>query len=193
MTQLRKLREFVFGAFWWSKPVCNQPVIILDRNSQAGFHPAMPTDEIKTRSAKDIWDYLKTRQRVYFATMKDFSPQSLWVIDQFFRLCSGDGPDRVGSPFDTKDTLPLIFSLGAYIGEVVRQHYGDKCEWGDEVLEGEISLHLPGDKEPLHPMDFIRSQMDDYKPESIVRWGLDAGLPVGERPKFYNTRFRKTD
>jgi hypothetical protein len=140
-------------------------------------------EQIK-KDADDIWTYLKGRPRIFFPDAKDFSPQSLWTIERFFEACSGKGVDKGGSPFDVIDHTQIQFQLGAYIGEVVRRHYGEKCTWNcDEVFEDKLELRLPDKKlPPLFPMRFIGEQIRSYKQGSIVEWGSKAGLNVGKQP-----------
>jgi hypothetical protein len=150
----------------------------------------MPLDEQIKEAAEKIWDKIKTHLRIANPTAPAFSPRSLWTINNLFESDDERKPggllffwESAQSPVGVIQRQQRIFELGAYVGEVVRRHYGDKCAWGDEVREREIELHLPGGKKPLHPMRFIGEQITKYKSGSIVKWGVDAGLPVGERPK----------
>jgi hypothetical protein len=163
---------------------------LLDLRNPALIVP-MGTDKQIEEAAEKIWTYLKSRQVIFLPGVRDFSPASLWVIERFFEMCSGQGPHKAGSPFDVQDHKPLQFQLGAYIGEVVCRYHGEKCTWGDEVQEDEIELHLPDGKlPPLFPMRFIGEQLNSYKPGSIIEWGTKAGLSVGKRPRPPVARFR---
>jgi hypothetical protein len=149
----------------------------------------MPIDEQIKGAAEKIWGEIKQRQDVYLP-MKDFSPQSLWLIDRLFKsprqyeggglLCFIETP---ANPYDAKiKRRESVFALGAYIGEVVRQN-AKGYEWNcDAVIEERIELRLP-DRKVLFPMKFIQEQIKNYKPGSIVQWGRDAGLPIGKCPK----------
>ena len=170
----------------------------------------MPIDEqIKEaeEAAKKIWAEIKQRQDVYLF-VEDFSPQSLWIIDRLFKsprqhedggLLHFSEPVTTRSPAGIIQRKNRIFELGAYVGEVVRQHYGKaKCKWVEDGNKEELHFHQPisvlqlpnGKIVSPPPMKLIEDQLKDYKSGSIVQWGRDAGLQVGDCPKLHNANFR---
>jgi hypothetical protein len=61
----------------------------------------------------------------------DFTPASLWAIDRFYDEQTRKGvPRRWGLP--AKDTSLRLFSLGTYVGEVIRRDVGGEWEVDDD-------------------------------------------------------------
>jgi len=113
----------------------------------------------------------------------DFSPQSLWEVDRFFDENSRDGaakPDGLLS----KDLGSRIFSIGAYIGEVVRRKQGG--EWigddNDPQAEIKVELHLPDDTR-CWPVQRAMKRFRNGPEDGIAAWGNGAGLQVGPGPE----------
>src|SRR3954451_6620145 len=76
----------------------------------------------------------------------DVSPASLWELDRFFdEQTRKGGPRRWG--LLARDTNVRLFSLGAYVGEVIRRDLGGEWEPGDEHEEAgaDLALRLPDD------------------------------------------------
>jgi hypothetical protein len=144
----------------------------------------MATIEFIKEQADKISVELKSRQ--YIA---DFSPQSLREIERFFENRKHKGKDEPGDllhawPDDAEGKLQRenrIFSLGAYVGEVVRRNL---YEWiCDDLNALQPHFRLPAARLPLFPMKLIEEQIRNYQHGNIVEWGNQAGLKLGESPK----------
>jgi hypothetical protein len=113
----------------------------------------------------------------------DFSPQSLWEIDRFFDEHGENGVARPGGLL-SESLGSRLFSIGSYIGEVVRRKLGG--EWvGDDAdpqAEINVELHLP-DGSRCWPVQRTMKRFKNGPEDGIVAWGLGAGLEVGPRPE----------
>jgi hypothetical protein len=113
----------------------------------------------------------------------DLSPASLWQVEFFFEdhVVSGR-PVRGG--LLAKDMGGRIFSLGAYVGEVIRRARGG--EWvGDEsdpAAEINVELHLP-DGTVCWPIQRVMKRFKQGPEDSISAYGLCLGLNIGPRPE----------
>jgi hypothetical protein len=112
----------------------------------------------------------------------DFSPESLWEIDRFF-----DEQARKGAPrrwgLLAKDTGLRLFSLGAYVGEVVRRDVGGEWEAHDDDAEGELSLalRLP-DGGVVWPVQRAVKRMRNGAEDGIVAYAVALGVDAGPKP-----------
>jgi hypothetical protein len=144
----------------------------------------MTTNEFIKTQADEISRELKARQ--YIA---DFSPESLWEIERFFKKHRDTPGDMLHAWPDNDEEKrqreKRIFSLGAYIGEVVRRNL---YEWNCDDPRT-CYLCLPDARSPLFPMELIDEQIKEFKEGSIAEWGKMAGLEVGECPKLPQAKF----
>src|SRR3954471_301451 len=102
----------------------------------------------------------------------DFTPSSLWEIDRFF-----DEQTRKGAPrrwgLLAKDTSLRLFSLGAYVGEVVRRDLGGAWERDDTEPEGELNLALRlADDSVAWPVQRVVERMRNGAEEGIVAYAV---------------------
>jgi hypothetical protein len=86
-------------------------------------------------AAEKIWQEIKQHRRVYFPTarnffpntLKDFSPNSFWVIERLFQNPDERAGGLIYCPNDAQTLYGKIerelisYKLGAYLGEVVRR------------------------------------------------------------------------
>ena len=112
----------------------------------------------------------------------NFTPQSLWEIDRFFDEQSQNGVARPRSLL-SKDLGKRIFSIGSYIGEVVRRRLGG--EWigddNDPQVEITVELHLPGGGR-CWPVQRTLKRFKDGPEDGIAAWGAGIGVEVGPCP-----------
>jgi hypothetical protein len=140
-------------------------------------------------AAETVWCELSDKYSISIAGVKIYSPESIRFIESAFELYYSRGIDMSfrSMPYNIR---PFMFCLGAYIGEVVRNNVME-YNWNfAKVTEAEIELNLPEkvhEKFPngktLLPMNFIGFQIIRYQKGSILKWGADAGLTIGEFPK----------
>ena len=111
----------------------------------------------------------------------DFSPASLWEIDRFF-----DEETRKGEPrrwgLLAKETSLRLFSVGAYVGEVVRREAGGEWEAddADEQAELNLALRFP-DGRMAWPVQQAVRRMRDGEKEAIVPYAAELGVDAGPR------------
>jgi hypothetical protein len=156
----------------------------------------MPIDEQIKDDAERIWAEIKERHIGSGPRWPDFSPQSLWTIENLFEredehIAGGllFFWDSAQTPKGVSQRRERAFKLGAYIGEVVRRNL-DGWQWNDpNGKDEEIELRREG-KDPLFPIKFIKDQITEHTSGSIVEWGKAAGLTIGEPPKPPRARFR---
>lgn len=112
----------------------------------------------------------------------DFSPESLWEIDRFFDEQSQDGKAK---PFGllSQDLGPRIFSIGAYIGEVLRMHLGGKWVGDDDDPEVEVNVELHIGDSIIWPTQRAGKRFNNGPEDGIAAYALALGLPVGPRPE----------
>ena len=82
-----------------------------------------------------------------------------------------------------KDTSLRLFSLGAYVGEVVRRDAGGAWEGDDEDPEAELNLalRLPDDS-VVWPVQRAIERMRNGAEDGIVAYAAALGVDVGEKP-----------
>ena len=113
----------------------------------------------------------------------DFTPRSLWELDRFF-----DEESRKGRPRKwgllAKDTSLRLFSVGAYLGEVVRRELGGEWEAdeGDEDAMLNLRLRLP-DGRTVRPVQQAVRRLASGRAEALVPWAAELGLDAGPKPK----------
>ena len=108
--------------------------------------------------------------------LADFSPDSLIEVDRFFAEHSKNGkPVRGGLLSEDLGSRP--FSIGAYVGEVIRRNVGG--EWhGDDAdpqAEINIALHLV-DGTICWPVQRAMKRFRLGPDEGIAGYGAGAGL-----------------
>jgi hypothetical protein len=113
----------------------------------------------------------------------DFSPRSLWEIDRFF-----DEETRKGEPrrwgLLAKDTSLRLFSVGAYVGEVIRRARGGEWEADDADEQGELNLALRlADDSVTRPVRQAVKRMREGRAEAIVEYAAALGVDAGPKPK----------
>ena len=112
----------------------------------------------------------------------DFTPASLWEIDRFYDEQTRKGvPRRRG--LLAKDTSLRLFSLGAYVGEVVRRDVGGAWQGDDEDPEAELNLalRLPDDS-IVWPVQRAIERMRNGAADGIVAYAAALGIDAGEKP-----------
>jgi len=114
----------------------------------------------------------------------DFTPASLWEIDRFF-----DEQTRKGEPrrwgLLAKDTSLRLFSLGAYVGEVIRRDVGGEWEVDDDddpQAELNLALRLVDDS-LVWPVQRAVKRMRNGTEDAIVAYAVALGVDVGKKPK----------
>jgi hypothetical protein len=113
----------------------------------------------------------------------DFTPASLWEIDRFFdEQTRKGGPRRWG--LLAKDTSLRLFSLGAYVGEVIRRDVGGEWEGDDDDPQAELNLALRLSDDGLTwPVQRAVKRMRNGAEDGIVAYAVALGVDVGEKPK----------
>jgi hypothetical protein len=109
----------------------------------------------------------------------DFTPASLWEVDRFFdEQTRKGGPRRWG--LLSKETSLRLFSLGAYVGEVIRRERGGEWEAddGDEDAMLNLRLRLP-DGDMLWPVQQAVRRMAKGAGEAIVAYAAAHGVEAG--------------
>ena len=112
----------------------------------------------------------------------DFSIDSLKEIDRFFDDHTENGkpkPDGLLS-----DQLGnKIFSVGSYVGEVLKKKYGGKCIGNDKDPESEINLELrlKGDI-GLYPIQKTIKRLQNGSEDSLYFYGKVAGEIQKDKP-----------
>lgn len=110
----------------------------------------------------------------------DFGVASLVEIDRFMEEQTTDGrPTPRG--LLSKDLGARLFALGAYIGEVVRQHVGGKWvgDVDDPEFELNVSLRLP-DRTVCFPTQRMMKRIQRGASEGIAAWGAACGLDASK-------------
>jgi len=112
----------------------------------------------------------------------DFTPVSLWEIDRFFDEQTRKGvPRRWG--LLAKDTSLRLFSLGAYVGEVIRREVGGEWEGDDDDPNAELNLALRlTDDGVVWPVRRAVERMRNGADDGIAAYATGLGVAVGERP-----------
>jgi len=112
----------------------------------------------------------------------NFSPQSLWEIDLFFDDHSANGEPKPKGLL-SQDFGMRLFSLGAYVGEVVRRNLGGEWQTNDADPQGEINvtLKLP-DGSLIWPVQRVMKRLKNGPEDGIAAYGLGLGLAVGQKP-----------
>jgi hypothetical protein len=112
----------------------------------------------------------------------DFTPASLWEIDRFF-----DEQTRKGEPrrwgLLARDTSLRLFSIGAYVGEVVRRDVGGEWEGDDADEQPELNLALRlVDDGLVWPVQRAIKRMRNGAEDGIVAYAVALGVDVGPKP-----------
>jgi hypothetical protein len=102
----------------------------------------------------------------------DYSLESFHEIDRFFDLHVKDGTAVPEGRLST-NLGPVIFSIGAYVGEtLVKLIPGTEWRTDDNDPQGEIavSLHLPGGGE-VWPVQKVIARFHNGNEDSIYAYG----------------------
>ena len=77
-----------------------------------------------------------------------------------------------------------LFSLGAYVGEVIRRDVGGEWEAddGDPEAGRNLALRLPDDS-VVFPVQRAIGRMRNGAEDGIVAYAVALGVDVGEKPK----------
>jgi hypothetical protein len=112
----------------------------------------------------------------------NFSPQSLWDIDLFFDEHSLNGAPKPKGLL-SEQLGSRLFSLGAYVGEVVRRGVGVEWQTDDSDPKGEINiaLKLP-DGSLIWPVQRVMKRLKNGSEDGIAAYGAALGLAVGQKP-----------
>jgi hypothetical protein len=108
----------------------------------------------------------------------DFSANSLVEIDRFFSEHSRNGGPVPGGLL-AESLGQRLFSLGAYVGEVIRRSIGGEWRGNDSDPQAEIhvELHLP-DGAVCWPVQRVMKRLQLGSEESIAAYGLASGLQL---------------
>lgn len=113
----------------------------------------------------------------------DFSPESLWHIDFFFDDHSRNG-EAIPDGLLSSERGTRLFALGAYVGEVLRNHIGGEWAGDDADPQAEINLELRlVSGVQCWPVQRVMKRFKNGMEDSIVAYGLGLGLSIGSRPK----------
>jgi len=112
----------------------------------------------------------------------DFSANSLWEIDRFFDENSKNGTAKSNGLL-AKDLGSRLFSLGGYIGEVLRRNLGGEWHGDDNDPEAEINIELRFSSSSIcWPVQRVMKRYKNGSEDGIVAYGLALGLTIGEKP-----------
>jgi len=112
----------------------------------------------------------------------DFSAASLWEVDRFLdEQAPGGKPTRWG--LLSRDLGTRLFSLGAYVGEVVRREVGGEWHADDDDPSAEVnaSVRLP-DGSVIWPVQRVMKRLRNGEEDGIAVYASVLGVPVGPRP-----------
>jgi hypothetical protein len=108
----------------------------------------------------------------------DFSANSLVEVDRFFSEHSLNGRPVPGGLL-AESLGQRLFSLGAYVGEVIRRSVGGEWRSNESNPQAEINveLHLP-DGAICWPVQRVMKRLQLGSEESIAAYGLASGLQL---------------
>lgn len=112
----------------------------------------------------------------------DFSPDSLIALDRFISdSVSAQLPGN--RDFFSEDISYRAFSVGAYVGEVIRRAVGGEWQSDDHdpLIEINIALRLPDDRE-CFPMKRVFERMNLGSGASFTRFAVDNGVGIMDAP-----------
>jgi len=118
----------------------------------------------------------------------DFSLASLWEIDRFFDEHSQNGQAVPGGLL-SESLGNRIFSVGSYIGEVIRREKGGSWIGDDSDLQVEINVELLlNDGVKCWPVQRAMKRFKNGQEDGIGVYGLGMGLDVGPKPSVEKMR-----
>jgi hypothetical protein len=111
----------------------------------------------------------------------DFSLESLEEVDRFLDEQAPDGKPKQGGLL-SEDFGNRLFSLGAYVGEVIRRQAGGQWEGDDSDPQAEINLavRLP-DGGMIWPVQRVMKRCENGDEDSVYAYGViltGSGTPV---------------
>ena len=112
----------------------------------------------------------------------DFTPASLWEVERFFDEQTSDGQAVTGGLL-SEDLGARLFTLGSYVGEVLRRQLGGRWHGDDADPEAEINvaLNLPSET-TVWPVQRVMKRFANGDEDSLAAYGAALGLDVGARP-----------
>lgn len=112
----------------------------------------------------------------------DFSPDSLWEIDRFFDEQSSRGKPVAGGLLSA-GLGGHLFTIGAYVGEVIRRGVGGEWYGDDNDPDAEINvkLVLPNGT-ACWPVQRVMKRFKEGEEAAIAPYGAAAGLVMPPRP-----------
>ena len=111
----------------------------------------------------------------------DFSLESLREVDRFLEEQAPGGKPKQGG-LSSKDFGNRLFSLGAYVGEVVRRQVGGQWEGDDSDPEAEINVavRLPSGG-MMWPVQRVMKRCEKGDEDSVYAYGValtGSGTPL---------------
>jgi hypothetical protein len=112
----------------------------------------------------------------------DFTPPSLWEIDRFFDEHSNTGHAVPGGLL-SEQLGSRLFSIGSYVGEVLRKVKGGQWIGNDADPQAEINVELQlADGSKCWPVQRAMKRFKNGPEDGIAVYGHGMGLEVGPRP-----------
>ena len=112
----------------------------------------------------------------------DFSPPSLWEIDRFFDDHSRNG-EAVPGGLLGNDLGCRLFSIGAYVGEVIRRSVGGEWRGDDSDPQAEINIELVVAGSTCWPVQRVMKRFKNGAEDGVAAYGTGLGLDVGHEPE----------
>jgi len=114
----------------------------------------------------------------------DFSLESLKEVDRFLDEQAPDGKPKQGGLL-SKDFGNRLFSLGAYVGEVVRRQVGGQWEGDDNDPEVEVNVAVRlTNGGMILPVQRVMRRCENGDEDSVHAYGValtGSGTPYPER------------
>jgi hypothetical protein len=112
----------------------------------------------------------------------DFSASSLWELDRFFDEQVRGGTAVPGGLL-AEGLGQRLFSIGGYVGEVIRRHKGGSW-WADESdPQAEINVQLRlTESDVCWPVQRVMKRFKNGAEDSLAAYGIGLGLDVGPKP-----------
>lgn len=110
----------------------------------------------------------------------DFSPSSLWEIDRFFDEHSKSG-EAIPGGLLSDDLGSRLFSIGAYVGEVIRRSIGGEWHGDDSDPQAEINVELVVADSTCWPVQRVMKRFKNGAEDGIAAYGAGLGLDVGRK------------
>lgn len=119
----------------------------------------------------------------------DFSGESLVEIERFLNEHTEAGEPRPGGLLGGADAGKRVFSLGAYLGEVVRRTVGGTWVADEADSNPEVNVRLVlADESSILPVHQIIKRIQSGDAASIVAYGIAVGVPVNDRFRLFDDK-----